>query len=620
MPDCQIHRPEFHHQTGDPDDLLSFERMLDAMVEGDVAHLSCRDYRLGGTLHLNKRIILAGANENPHHLLPRARILTIGQGIMGIRALRSCTFRDFELLGQYVATPDPNNAGAFLPSPFPDAHGIWCRRVPKMFNVHIERYAGDGVFLDSNTLQATSPSARSDAAGNVRIDFPAGHPFLVDMEISVDLPPPFGTSGEFITDATATWIEYRSTTVPPNTTFNPGLVRSVQNDDHWEIYSLRSRNNGRHGFHTRGPRSNAGTGVNIDCESNFSGVGIMEESFLGNSYLGCHASGNLQDYLKPVASGSNRSVFLGCYSEGSGITGTVNPNVSYPAWRFGGGGAWEGTGLAGSFDTSFGRPSAFINRNSANDWVRNASSVTGLDHPDPTIGRVAEAVLTQIPHRILPGMHVVTTGVTPNAEQRSRVVAVTNNSVTFQHPTAPLGPLATSNAQIIVRNHLELLAGGSSRALYGYSAEGNGAGFVYRKEFRVFQPGLSNWFITLYNGDASAVVEAESGELAMDSRLTETIGAGQKWFPNGFYFGGPAEMWKQTSERRGDTRVMLLREPTSSTPRAIGWRNGMPTSGDWVAGDLVWNAAPARNAPMGWICIRSAIPGPLEFASMPNLV
>jgi hypothetical protein len=113
------------------------------------------------------------------------------------------------------------------------------------------------------------------------------------------------------------------------------------------------------------------------------------------------------------------------------------------------------------------------------------------------------------------------------------------------------------------------------------------------------------------------VVEAESGYLARDKVGGAPIGAGQKWFPNGMYFGGPADMWKQDTERRGSLRVTTLRDATGSGPtRATAWANSAPTTGDWQPGDLVWNAAPAPNQPMGWICTSHA---PLVFAEMPRL-
>jgi hypothetical protein len=69
----------------------------------------------------------------------------------------------------------------------------------------------------------------------------------------------------------------------------------------------------RHGVHVDGADVNAGNGFNVSVISN-QGWGIYDSSFLGNTWTGCHASGNTEGPYwadDPNA----RSVFIGCYSE-----------------------------------------------------------------------------------------------------------------------------------------------------------------------------------------------------------------------------------------------------------------------------------------------------------------
>lgn len=45
------------------------------------------------------------------------------------------------------------------------------------------------------------------------------------------------------------------------------------------------------------------------------------------------------------------------------------------------------------------------------------------------------------------------------------------------------------------------------------------------------------------------------------------------------------------------------------------WGTAQPTTGTWVAGDIVWNTAPASPAPVGWVCTVSGTGGPAQWRS-----
>jgi hypothetical protein len=71
--------------------------------------------------------------------------------------------------------------------------------------------------------------------------------------------------------------------------------------------------NAGHGVYCSGGDANAGTGIGLNLLSN-GGYGIRDDSFLGNTWVGCHTSGNTTGAYYLVGGGS-RSVLLGCYSE-----------------------------------------------------------------------------------------------------------------------------------------------------------------------------------------------------------------------------------------------------------------------------------------------------------------
>lgn len=86
----------------------------------------------------------------------------------------------------------------------------------------------------------------------------------------------------------------------------------------------------RHGFFFDGPDSNAGVGIGLDATSNRA-WGFYDSSFLGNSYIGCHAASNVAGSYK-VDSANARCIFVGCYTEGD----QPPPEVDGPSMIIGG--------------------------------------------------------------------------------------------------------------------------------------------------------------------------------------------------------------------------------------------------------------------------------------------
>src|SRR6185295_5473912 len=372
FPMCKVFTPEdyFACGNGTTDDLAAFTAMIAAMSDGDVAQLAGKTYRLGGTLHVNKRIAIAGEIVNPHYASHRSR-LYFPPNVLGLRLLRGATLRDLAVVGEAVGGQ---------PGTDTDAHGVWCRRTSHLENVFVQRFGGHGVSLDTRTIQSvvsaisvaidssnrsiatatvtgntgllsvtadmeielfgytvSTPSAGgialSATASAIQFELPgapsgplagitrtvssasvtvvatvrqctanvgSGHGLLPNMSITttdaIDTPV-LSVGGSTVT--------FALTTAGPgpvqgdSLTVTRGLIRTIQNCDHWQAENVRCNGNRGHGWHTLGARSNAGCAINLDCTSNYQS-GIHEESFLGNTYVACHTAANSLGSSNPV--------------------------------------------------------------------------------------------------------------------------------------------------------------------------------------------------------------------------------------------------------------------------------------------------------------------------------
>lgn len=78
--------------------------------------------------------------------------------------------------------------------------------------------------------------------------------------------------------------------------------------------NLRITNCGENGIKMEGSDSQAGVGIMIDVTDNRL-CGILDSSFLGNTWIACHAQGNGECAYKTEGQDANYALFLGCYSE-----------------------------------------------------------------------------------------------------------------------------------------------------------------------------------------------------------------------------------------------------------------------------------------------------------------
>ena len=358
---CCVRTPEQFGAAGDgvADDLPAFAAMISAALDNDIIQLGCRSYRLNGTLHINKSLVWCG-RPTPHYQPPLTEIITQAD-TLGVRILRKSTFQDILF-----------NAARGAGSGF---HGLWCRASVRLSNVRVEDYSGHGIMIDSSDISVDTTSVNVlDGVATAQVVNP-NHRITVDMVIATidhSVPTPERGTVVISVDPQTGAVSYRLAAPDGPLNVGTGSIHTVENVDHWEVHTVRCTGNRAHGFYTIGPRSNAGVAVNLDCTSNYQS-GVVEQSFLGNTYVACHAANNNRadrrrpdgtpdpwpSYNKPRVADSNRSRFYNCYSEGQ-----APAEVWYPGSVLAPGpGNWIGSGLAGAFDTSYVFPTLFIHHN-----------------------------------------------------------------------------------------------------------------------------------------------------------------------------------------------------------------------------------------------------------------
>jgi hypothetical protein len=321
-----------------------------------------------------------------------------------------------------------------------------------------------------------------------------------------------------------------------------GVIRTDQNCDHWQAMNVRCNGNRGHGWHTLGARSNAGCAINLDCTSNLQS-GIHEESFLGNTYVACHASENSRStvnpgdpiwpsYNKPRQADNNRSKFYNCYSEGS-----VAAEVWYPATATSGSGNWIGDGLASAFEVSYGRSTLFVNR-------------------DRAPGRDANLPLNRVDFNI--------------GGPRGAIFSF--EAAADERPGAQSQPY-----------RLQFIADPPDSILLHWFA-------------------LQH----LSSGNPRPTPLAFSGVRSTDA-TGQFTNVGQIWFPNGFYYGRGQAKQNAVDRGPYRATTYRETGPTPATRAVAWGTAAPSGNqvGTWSRGDIVWNAEAEIGEPAGWMCVES---------------
>lgn len=92
----------------------------------------------------------------------------------------------------------------------------------------------------------------------------------------------------------------------------------------WYLNDVHCLQNGSDGLYVDGADANAGLALKVNSSNN-GGYGIVDSSFLGNTYIGCHTDSNTLGSI--VTDDANaQSVFIGCYAE-TGEASLVSPTI-----------------------------------------------------------------------------------------------------------------------------------------------------------------------------------------------------------------------------------------------------------------------------------------------------
>jgi hypothetical protein len=234
---------------GVTDDLPAFQAAIASMSQaaaknGTTLWVPFGVYRLSGTLHITRQMILQGVSGSGWYA---GTTLLFDPGVTGIIVDRANTSPDggqgdWSVIRD-IAIRARGKAGT--------EHGIWLKARALIENCYVGGFSGNGIEINA------------------------------------------------------------STSYSPKT-----------NANNWEVHNCRIDGNAGHGLHVEGADANAGRAIGIDSSSN-GGWGFYDQSFLGNTYVACHAAGNaLGGYNSPKASA--RNVFVGCYTEGGQPPNVIN--------------------------------------------------------------------------------------------------------------------------------------------------------------------------------------------------------------------------------------------------------------------------------------------------------
>ncbi len=80
----------------------------------------------------------------------------------------------------------------------------------------------------------------------------------------------------------------------------------------WTLTNVSLIANGSHGLHVKSNDANAGVAARLDCTGN-GGWGVLDESLIGNTYIGCHQANNILGAIKTIDTAPN--TVIGDYIE-----------------------------------------------------------------------------------------------------------------------------------------------------------------------------------------------------------------------------------------------------------------------------------------------------------------
>jgi len=323
-------------------------------------------------------------------------------------------------------------------------------------------------------------------------------------------------------------------------------VGARKNANCWSIDSVTVLFNGLHGIYAQGGDANAGYAIGVDASNN-NGWGIWDNSFLGNTYVGCHTDGNGRKSM--VHYGGNRY-----YCLDASLAGSTTPGTNGAVWALIGAGG--------------------VNVPYYPDWVSGATYLvggayasTGLNARNLFIGCYSESGSQPpsnivAPSMVLGGLHA--SGFTAAANS-TRIIDSTFTLLKSQS-TASGGNVSIGTG-----------AGGDTGAVMALGDPSSSSVYPYRLKYSTGSWAL-NWgnaadWLYLFNRDATP-----ANGFARDL----SSGFGGIGFPGGYY--GPSMKYR-------------------------GGAAAAPTTGTYLQGDIIYNTSPTASGFVGWVCVAGGTPG-----------
>lgn len=344
------------------------------------------------------------------------------------------------------------------------------------------------------------------------------------------------------------------------------------NANGWSLQNCRLFLNNGNGLYVQGADANAGSAMHIDVADNTIG-GIYESSFLGNTYIACHAAANGRAYV--TTSINARNVFVGCYAEG----GQGESQLSYPTVYVGG---IHASPMSGTV-------AVYSGEGVAQGW---AIGVVGGNR----------------------GYNFAPRGGTPSVSNLSMGIHMYDNavwsvscdlvsSIAFQQFYGLWGlrlsnyytsMLVTTNAAVGIVTKINITSGGAGYTSAAVEITGNGSGATATAT-------ITQGVIT-----AITIVTAGAGYTSADVNITGNgsgatataicsakVSAGRSASPP------PGSVFFESGVWIGGT----------TSGRNIKTGGAIPTTEDCAQGDIIFNSSPVPGGFVGWVCTTAGTPG-----------
>ena len=270
---------------------------------------------------------------------------------------------------------------------------------------------------------------------------------------------------------------------------------SRTNANNWAMESVSTQFNGLSGVYVWGGDANAGYAVGINASNN-NAWGIMDLSFLGNTYLGCHTDGNGKKTM--VAYGGNRY-----YCVNASLAGSTTPGTDSGVWSPRGAGPVDGYNPL---------------------WVSGGGYLTGGAYGsiDPNARNLFLGCYSEGGSQ--PPSHVMSPAMVIGGLHAAGVTGTSTNIVDGRGSISTELTAAGANAQ---------LGTGPSGEVMAFSDPSSGRNYPYRFIYEtgkwVLNWGNTRTWLHLYNRDTTP-----ANGFARDF----SNGYGGIGLPNGYYGGG----------------------------------------------------------------------------------